>query len=110
VNHITSENLKTEEVTTPKQNENAVSARKQSRSKIEVYADILRSLGSGEQCPSQIMLKANVSWKAFKDSCQTLSSHGMIEEIQEEGKTRYVLTHRGLELLSMIVSLREEMF
>jgi predicted transcriptional regulator len=102
--------LDTAAVLTPKVEEKTVSARKQCRSKIEVYADILRSLGSGERCPSQIMQKANISWKVFKESSETLLSKGMIEEFQENARARYALTSRGLVLLSKIVSLKEEMF
>lgn len=83
-------------------------SRKSSRSKLEVYSDILKAAGSGAESPTQIMLKANVSWNVLKDSLQVLIAHGLIIELLENEKPAYRLTNRGFQLLEKLMAIREQ--
>jgi predicted transcriptional regulator len=76
---------------------------------MEVYSDVLKAIGSGAQSPTQIMLKANVSWNVVKSSLQTLVQHGTLETSVEDGRSIYQLTSRGFELLKKLVLIREQM-
>jgi predicted transcriptional regulator len=83
--------------------------RKQSRSKMEVYGDILRVIGSGADSPTQMMLKANLSWNVMKESTQTLLAHGLIQENFVDERAYYRLTASGYELLKKIMAIKEQM-
>lgn len=69
------------------------------RSELEVKMDILRVASEGHNKPTQIMYKANLSWVALLDHLNSLTTLGLLKEVDFVNRRTYELTPRGLELL-----------
>ncbi|MHA1590043.1 MAG: winged helix-turn-helix domain-containing protein [Candidatus Njordarchaeales archaeon] len=83
--------------------------RKKYRSHVGVLLDILRAIDEeGGANVTRIMLKANIPYDRLKFYLTKLINEGYLEKrINDEGKTVYVLTPKGVKLLSELLFLKE---
>ena len=70
------------------------------RSRFEIYVDILNEVKAGSNKPTQIMYRANLSWKPLQNILKSLLNQGLLCEMEEEikdkrTKIRYELTQKG---------------
>ena len=73
------------------------------RSKLQIYLDVLIVIRSGTDKPTNIMYKANLSWKPLNRILDSMTSQGLIDETKVDGHARrdkrtsrrYVLTSKG---------------
>jgi predicted transcriptional regulator len=79
------------------------------RSKLETYFSIIEVVGAGNQKPTHIMYKANLSWVVMQDYIRNLESRGVVESAEAEGRKSYHLTQRGFELLAKYLEIKENM-
>ena len=70
------------------------------RSRLQVYFDILRVIDSGEDKPTKIMYKSNLSWKVMQNLFKTLTNGGFIKEEIQKRNLRYYITEKGKNALS----------
>jgi predicted transcriptional regulator len=70
------------------------------RSKLEIYFDLLKVVGSGETKPTRIMYRANLSWVAMEELLHRLVDHGFVRETPQGRYTRYHLTPKGARALN----------
>ena len=66
---------------------------------MEIYIDILDAVSRGNQRPTRIMFKANLSWLILQDALDYLLSSGLLEERAEKGRRVYGVTQKGLQVL-----------
>jgi predicted transcriptional regulator len=83
------------------------SSEKDRRSKMEMYLDILRAIGSGAEKPTHVMYKANLSWVVMRGFLENLKAQGLVEETLVDGRSSLRLTNRGYELLNQFLLVRE---
>lgn len=75
------------------------------RSRLEICLDILRIIKDGESRPTRIMYGANLSWKPLQSLLTSMTSQGLIKEIEmSRGKDKrtkkiYELTEKGNRIL-----------
>jgi predicted transcriptional regulator len=84
-----------------------MTSEKDRRSKMEMYLDILRAIGSGAEKPTHVMYKANLSWVVMRGFLENLKAQGLVEENLVEGRSTLRLTNRGYELLNQFLVVRE---
>ena len=78
------------------------------RSKIEIYHDLLRLIGSGVSKPTHLMYECNLSWASLRGSLDAMQDSGLIQtDTSPEGKTAYSLSEKGYSLLQKLVSIKE---
>jgi len=84
------------------------------RSRLEIYLDILRTVKSGVNRPTNIMYKCNLAWKPFKRILSALVDNGLIMKIEKGNRKIYELTDKGQFMLkyfetaeAILVDLRE---
>ena len=70
------------------------------RSRFEIYVDVLNEVKAGSNKPTQIMYRANLSWKPLQNILRSLLNQGLLCEMEEEikdkrTKIRYELTQKG---------------
>jgi predicted transcriptional regulator len=70
------------------------------RSRFEIYIDILNEVKAGATKPTQIMYRANLSWKPLQNILKSLLNQGLLCELDDEIKDRrtkvkYELTQKG---------------
>jgi predicted transcriptional regulator len=61
---------------------------------MEIYFDILNVMASGEEKPTRIMYRANLSWRALQTILSRLIEEEFIEVEGARGK-RYRITEKG---------------
>ena len=71
------------------------------RGKLEIIADILRSIQSkgGNIKPTHLLYKSNLSHAKLKEYIDILQEKGMIEEQEEKGRKMYVMKDQGHKFL-----------
>ena len=77
------------------------------RSRLETYCDILREIGAGNEKPTHIMYKANLSWKVMQVYMKSLETQGLILVTLDGGKRQYHLSEKGFKLLSDMLSVMD---
>lgn len=76
---------------------------------MEIYIDILDAVSRGNQRPTRIMFKANLSWLILQDALDYLLSSGLLEERAEKGRRVYGVTQKGLQVLMDFNRIRGEL-
>ena len=76
---------------------------------MEMHLDILRAIHEGEEKPTRIMLKSNMTWSQLQQGLEFLTENQFIEEITDETrplrrrdkrtKNRYKATEKGISVL-----------
>ena len=70
------------------------------RSHLEIRKDIITSIKSGFDKPTQVMYKANLSWTALKDHLAALEGGSMIRCVEYGTRRRYKLTKKAFAVLT----------
>jgi predicted transcriptional regulator len=75
------------------------------RSKMEVYLDILKAISDGEEKPTRIMSRCNITWNQLNEGVDLLLSTGFImvevnkkqatRRVDRRTKNKYYLTPKG---------------
>ncbi len=66
---------------------------------MEILIDILRAVANGNEKPTHIMYKANLSWTRLKDQLDFLLKQDMLIEEEHEAGTVYRMTPKGKETI-----------
>ena len=69
------------------------------RSRLEVYFEVLKTIGEGVDKPTRIMYKANLSWIILGDALSTLRNKEFIVERRVGNNRRYSLSIKGQNAL-----------
>ncbi|HJN57217.1 MAG: winged helix-turn-helix domain-containing protein [Candidatus Woesearchaeota archaeon] len=79
------------------------------RGKLEIIADILRSIQSknGRIKPTHLLYKSNLSHAKLKEYIDVLMKKGMIEEKQEKGKKMFLMKELGYKFLLEFERIKE---
>ncbi|MAH33666.1 hypothetical protein CL615_04735 [archaeon] len=79
------------------------------RGKLEIIADILRSIQSknGRIKPTHLLYKSNLSHAKLKEYIDVLMKKGMIEEKQEKGKKIFLMKELGYKFLLEFERIKE---
>jgi predicted transcriptional regulator len=70
------------------------------RSRLEISCDILKLILEGEQKPTQLMFKANISWDVIKDLLELMIKKELITQTITGKARRYDITEKGIQTLS----------
>ncbi len=74
------------------------------RSKFEIILCVLDAVKNGNDKPTRIMHKTNLSWQPLGKVLESLVEQGLLEELENTGSRRsrktYVLTEKGRGILS----------
>ena len=70
------------------------------RSRLEIYVDVLKTVKSGVNRPTNIMYKCNLSWLPLREILESLISQGLLEAIDKGNRRVYEITEKGREVLS----------
>jgi|TARA_B100001964_G_scaffold166117_1_gene182442 predicted transcriptional regulator len=79
------------------------------RGKLEIIADILRSIRNkeGKIKPTHLLYKSNLSHAKLKEYVNTLLEKGMIEEKEVKGKKMFFMKDRGHKFLLEFERIKE---
>ncbi len=76
------------------------------RSKLEITLDVLKAVRDGVDKPTRIMYVANMSWNPTQELLERLVMGGHLEVTEERtekrSKKRYVITEKGLNVISYL--------
>ena len=70
------------------------------RSKLEISLEILRAVNRGENKPTRIMYRTNLSWIPLKQIFESLITQGLMEEIELSKRKEYAITQKGKKVLT----------
>ena len=79
------------------------------RSKMEIYVDILEAVAAGNERPTRIMFKANLSWLILQEALDYLMTSGLLQETAERGRRIYGVTTKGLNIIEDFRRVRGEL-
>jgi predicted transcriptional regulator len=86
-----------------------VEAQADRRSRIETFFDVLCTIGSGNEKPTHIMYKANLSWTVMQLYTDSLIRKGLVVFEESEGKKHYRLTDKGKQIMQQYLSIKEDL-
>lgn len=69
------------------------------RSKLEIYIDILKTVSNGNEKPTRIMYRSNLSWPRLQKYLESLVRQDLLIETEINEKKRYRITEKGLRVL-----------
>jgi len=69
------------------------------RSRLEIYLDVLKTIRSGINKPTNIMYKCNLSWLPLKDLLDSLVNQDLIRIVENENRRTYEITEKGRNVL-----------
>jgi predicted transcriptional regulator len=69
------------------------------RNHAEVIIDVMRALSDGVDTPTQILYRANISWKTYQTILNALVSKGLAKTESKGKRKRHKLTHKGDSIL-----------
>ncbi len=78
------------------------------RSALELRMDILTVVRDGAQGPTQIMFKANLSWKLLTQHLRELVDNGILSEHSIKNRFFYRLTDKGISILRSYVHVADQ--
>lgn len=77
------------------------------RDKLSMFVDILVCVKKGEEKPTRIMYKANLSWIPLMKKLDILTEQGLLERTVDNGRRCYKITPKGVQFLSYIYKAEE---
>ena len=75
------------------------------RSRLEMYLDVLETMESGINKPTNIMYKCNLSWVPMQEILDSMIEKNLIAEVERGRKKTYEVTERGRDLLRYLQSM-----
>jgi len=82
---------------------------RQRRSNLEIYFKILGRLSKGQLPITQIMYKTGVSYQQAKRYLDFLIDEGVVDKVEDAGKSVYRITEKGKRILMHFRSIEEEL-
>lgn len=79
------------------------------RSKLETCLDVLEAVGSGAERMTHVMYRANVCWVALKHYLGELTAQRLVEEINLDGRKKYIITKKGTLTLESYRRVRNQL-
>jgi predicted transcriptional regulator len=73
--------------------------RRYRRSRIELYADVMRAIANGRETPARIVYAANLSYDRVVKCLNFLEEQSLVEKLPDPKKKRYAVTDRGMEVI-----------
>jgi len=70
------------------------------RSRFEISCDILKLILDGEEKPTKLMFKANISWNVIKEILEILVKKELVTEHMIGKVIRYKITDKGTQVFS----------
>ena len=70
------------------------------RSRFEISCDILKLIFDGEEKPTKLMFKANISWNVIKEILEILVKKELVTEHMIGKVKRYKITDKGIQVIS----------
>jgi predicted transcriptional regulator len=80
---------------------------KRKRSKLEVCLEVLHIISKGENKPTRIMYKANLSWVPLQETLKFLLSQDLLRESTSSKRKEYFVTEKGKRVLTYFDRLKE---
>ena len=78
------------------------------RSGLEISMDMLSTVKDGSERPTQIMYRANLSWRALQTHFKALVEGGMIKWVENGHRKRYEITDKGRAVLESYSKIKKE--
>lgn len=74
------------------------------RSKLEITLDVLRAIAGGEEKPTRIMYKTNMSWEPCKAILESMMAQGcvVVEDTSDKDRRsnkKYTITEKGMNVI-----------
>lgn len=69
------------------------------RSRLEIYIDVLRTIRGGENVPTRVMYRTNLSWVPLRKIAGSLMSQNLIEKQEKSRRKQYIITEKGRKVL-----------
>jgi predicted transcriptional regulator len=69
------------------------------RSKLEIYLEILRTINEGENKPTRIMYRTNLSWIPLQQIFESMVAQELIKETALSIRKEYAITEKGKSVL-----------
>lgn len=76
---------------------------------MEIMCDILEAISSGNERPTHILYKANISWKVLNNCMKTLLSQQLVTKEDDGKRDIYRLTDRGYAVLHLYRDLKTKL-
>lgn len=70
------------------------------RSRFEISCDILKLILDGEEKPTKLMYKGNISWNVIKEILEILVKKELVTEHLIGKVKRYKITEKGIQVIS----------
>jgi predicted transcriptional regulator len=70
------------------------------RSHVEVYVDVLLVIKEGEQKPTRIMYRTNLSWGPLMKILDAMGKQGLITVERQKKHVSYKITEKGINVLN----------
>lgn len=77
------------------------------RSKLQIFADVLRTINYGEYKPTRIMYKSNLSWNPLNKILKNMVDLGLVKERNVGGHKYFFITEKGKEFLELLDHLKK---
>ncbi|HVB95713.1 MAG TPA: winged helix-turn-helix domain-containing protein [Nitrososphaerales archaeon] len=75
---------------------------------MELRMDILTVVRDGAEGPTQIMFKANLSWKLLTQHLKELVGNGILSEHSLKNRLFYRLTDKGISILRSYLNVADQ--
>lgn len=99
-----------EEVTVEDQEKvTEVAAQAGRRSLLQIKIDILRVVAQGSGKPTQMMYKANLSWRVLQTQLKYFLESGLLTVEEYGSRRRYYVTPKGIETMKAFDKVEAEM-
>jgi len=76
------------------------------RSRLQLFADILRVIDKGECKPTRIMYKSNLSWLPFRRMLNRMVELELVERREEGTRQLFLIAERGKDFLRILDDLK----
>lgn len=72
------------------------------RSKLEIYLEVLETIMSGYNKPTNIMYRCNLSWISLKDILDSLVEKGLVTVVERGKRRLYLITEKGRGIVNRL--------
>ncbi|MEM1582119.1 MAG: archaellum operon transcriptional activator EarA family protein [Candidatus Bathyarchaeia archaeon] len=72
------------------------------RSRLEIYLEVLETIMSGYNKPTNIMYRCNLSWIALKEILDSLVEKGLVTTVERSKRKMYLITEKGRSVVNRL--------
>jgi predicted transcriptional regulator len=77
---------------------------------MEIYMDIIKAVAEGNEKPTHIMYRANLSWIRLQEYLDFLLRQDLIREVMSDNSNTYSLTPKGKDALAYFSRVKGELY